>query len=150
MVRLCVVTTAAAALCMLTGCGGGENPVSGTVKVKGVGVLTQGTVQFISEQKTASGMIGSDGRYELSSSGEGDGAPSGTYKVIFLSTEMGGGYDNPDEPVTQVIDSKYENPTTTPIEVEVGSGNDSYDFELDPPGADSAEPAPSADEPPSE
>ncbi|MCH5373921.1 MAG: hypothetical protein JJ992_08095, partial [Planctomycetes bacterium] len=66
-----------------------------------------------------------------SSTGEGDGAPSGTYKVIFLSTEIGGGYDHPDEPVKKVIDSKYSNPSTTPIQVEVPGGN--YDFELDPP-----------------
>jgi hypothetical protein len=123
-------------LCLLAGCGGSAYPVSGTVKVKGGEVLKQGNVQFISDQHTASGMIGQDGRYTLSSSGAGDGAPAGKYKVIFLSTEVGGGYDNPDEPVKPVIDSKYANPTTTPIEVEV-PGSGSYDFELDPPGADS-------------
>ncbi|MCL4203723.1 MAG: hypothetical protein KJ000_14580 [Pirellulaceae bacterium] len=116
---------------VLPGCGGKGHSVSGTVRVKGGEVLKQGNVQFISAANTASGAIGQDGRYTLSSTGQGDGAAPGTYKVIFLSTEIGGGYDNPGEPVRQVIDSKYVNPTTTPIEVTVPGGT--YDFELDPP-----------------
>jgi hypothetical protein len=72
----------------------------------------------------------------LSSTGQADGAAPGKYKVVFLDTEIGGGYDNPDEPVRKMIDSKYTNPTTTPIEVDVPGG--SYDFELDP-AADAAE-----------
>jgi len=129
--RWIVAAFAAAACCVLSGCGGSTTAVSGTVKVKGGDVLKQGTVQFISGTATASGAIGQDGKYKLSSSGRGDGAPAGTYKVVFLSTEVGGGYDHPDEPVKQVIDSKYTNPTTTPIEVNVPGGT--YDFELDPP-----------------
>ncbi len=123
---------------VLPGCGGDGHRVSGTVRVKGGDVLRQGTVQFVSASHTASGAIGQDGKYRLSGRGQDDGAPAGTYKVIFLSTETGGDYDNPDEPVRQVIDSRYANPATTPIEVQVPGGN--YNFELEPPGG-SAPPA---------
>jgi hypothetical protein len=136
MVRLGgVFMLAAMGLCLLSGCGGKGIAVSGTVKVKGGEVLKQGNVQFISSEHTAVGVIDSNGRYSLSSAGQADGAPAGKYKVVFLSTEVGGGYDKPDEPVKQMIDGKYTNATTTPIEVEVGSANASYDFELDPPAA---------------
>jgi hypothetical protein len=134
MVRLGgLIMLAAMGLCLLPGCGGAGYSVSGTVKVKGGEVLKQGNIQFISKDNTAVGVIGGDGHYKLSSSGQTDGAPAGKYKVVFLSTEIGGGYDKPNEPVKQMIDSKYTNATTTPIEVTVGSGSDSYDFELDPP-----------------
>ena len=129
--RVLVLALTVAMLGVLPGCGGKGHPVSGTVRVKGGEVLKQGNVQFISDASTASGAIGQDGRYTLSSTGQADGAAPGTYKVIFMSTEVGGGYDNPDEPARQMIDSKYVNPTTTPIEVTVPGG--SYDFELDPP-----------------
>ncbi len=123
----------AAALCVLAGCGAGTNPVTGTVRRTDGEVLRQGTVQFISDQVTASGAIREDGSYRLSSAGEADGAPPGTYAVTFLSTEVGGGYDAPDEPEQQMIHSKYTNPTTSPIQVEVPSGGGVFDFELDPP-----------------
>ena len=114
---------------VVSGCGAKGHPVGGTVRVKGGDVVKQGTVQFISSANNVSGVIGQDGKYQLV--GAEGGTPPGTYKVIFMSTEVGGGYDNPDEPARQMIDSKYVNPTTTPIEVTVPGG--SYDFELDPP-----------------
>jgi hypothetical protein len=138
MTRLCrLVMITAMGVCLLPSCGGAGYSVSGTVKVKGGEVLKQGNIQFISDKNTAFGAIDSNGRYKLSSKGQADGAPAGKYKVVFLSTEIGGGYDKPNEPVKQMIDSKYTNPTTTPIEVEVGSGKSSYDFELDPPATGS-------------
>ncbi len=123
----------AASLCVVAGCGPATNPVTGTVRRTDGEVIRQGTVQFISDQVTASGAIRDDGSYRLSSAAEADGAPPGTYTVVFLSTEVGGGYDAPDEPEQQMIHSKYTNATTSPIEVEVPSGGGVFDFELDPP-----------------
>ena len=121
----------------LAGCGEGgvaTHSVSGTVKVKGGGALTQGLVQFQSEQFTGSGSIDGEGKYTLSSAGEDDGVPAGTYKVLLLSTSTGGGYV-PDggtaEPEKRVIDSKYEAASTTDLSVEVPGGT--YDFEVDAP-----------------
>ncbi len=124
---------AAAAIFLVSGCGGGGNPVRGTVRVRDGEVVRQGTVQFISNQATASGRIREDGSYQLSGAGEADGAPPGTYTVVFLGTQIGGGYDSPDEPIQEVIHPKYADAATSPIQVEVPAGGAVHDFELDPP-----------------
>lgn len=120
----------------LVGCGGGGTPthsVSGKVSVKGKGPLTQGTVQFQSDQFTGSGGIDAEGNYTLSSSSEGDGIPEGEYTVVLLGTSTGGGY-NPDPNASSVevrhIDPKYEARSTSDLKVKVPGGT--YDFELEP------------------
>lgn len=119
--------------CLLAaGCGGGPkvNGVSGTVKLKGGAPVTQGNIQFSSGKYTGYGVIGPDGRYSLSETAAGAGVPEGTYKVVLLTTEIGGGYDKPNEKPKKVIDPKYEDQAKTPLEVKVPGGN--YDFEVDP------------------
>jgi hypothetical protein len=72
---------------LLLGCGGdGTHDVTGRVTFEDGSPLTKGEVVFEGEEFEAIGRIKEDGTYELSSYGDGDGAPPGTYKVY-----LGGG-----------------------------------------------------------
>jgi hypothetical protein len=121
---------------LLVGCGKGgpkTYPVSGKITLKDGAPLTNGIVQFQSAEYTGSGSVDANGNYTLSGTGEGDGVPAGTYKVLLLSTAIGGGYDKPDEPEKRVVHSKYESADTTDLTVKVGpDGSDSFDFSVDP------------------
>ena len=127
---MCAFTIAA-----VVGCGAGSDgslAVSGKVTVKGGGPVTQGSVQFQSEKSSGSAPINAQGQYTMPAGG----VPAGKYKVAIVSTSTGGGYDKPDEPEKRVIHSKYEDSTTSGLEVTVGSGGSkSFDFELDAPEA---------------
>lgn len=66
------------------GCGGGgqkTHKVSGKVTYADGSPLTEGTVIFQGQKSQATGVIGSDGKYSLTSYKPGDGAPEGSYKV---------------------------------------------------------------------
>lgn len=133
-------SAAVATLLLLTGCGGGSglktHPVSGKITVNGGGKVANGIVQMSSGEFTSVGGIMEDGSYTMSSVGEGDGVPPGTYSVVFLSTFSGGDIldDGSMTPKFPTIHSKYEVATTSGIKVTVPG--DSYDFVLDPPEAE--------------
>ena len=79
---------AAVALC-LAGCGGGSRtvPVRGTVTFKGKPV-PNGTVTFIPDSGPhATGEIGPDGSYTLTTYKTGDGAVPGSYKVVVVAMQ---------------------------------------------------------------
>ena len=84
----------------ITGCGGSPGPETayarGTVKMNGEPV-TSGRVMFYPAEskgdgtgKPASGHLDSNGEFELSTYGSGDGAVVGEHLVTVLDTESGG------------------------------------------------------------
>jgi hypothetical protein len=77
---------------VLSGCGGNDNaaarsatyPVSGSIVLPDGKPMTSGTVYLVPKEKStvgATGKIGSDGTFKLSTYGTDDGAAEGTYKV---------------------------------------------------------------------
>ena len=79
----------AAVVLALAGCGGGPRvvPVSGFVTIDGQ-PLTYGHVQVIpADWRPASGRIGGDGRFTLTTTASGDGCVVGTHPVAVLAGE---------------------------------------------------------------
>jgi hypothetical protein len=80
----------AAALFALTGCGDSGPkvvPVSGTVTIDGK-PLAYGFVQVMpADWRPATGKIGPDGRFTLTTMKEGDGCVAGTHPVAILASE---------------------------------------------------------------
>lgn len=77
------------ALVALVGCGDGHPktyPVSGKVTVNGKPVAT-GDIMLIPEKGRAAGGPIVDGRFQLTTFDENDGAPKGTYKVVVTGDE---------------------------------------------------------------
>lgn len=90
MPRLAVLfLVAAAGLTAAAGCDSGPKvvPVSGTVLIDGQ-PLAHGSIQVSVEgHRAAAGKIGSDGRFTLTTTDDGDGVLVGTHKVIVVGTE---------------------------------------------------------------
>ena len=84
-----LVATITLVLC--AGCGSGQPetaPVEGTVRLSGEPV-TSGRVTFYPEQgRPATGHIGADGTYTLTTFDEGDGALLGKHRVTIRSTHV--------------------------------------------------------------
>jgi hypothetical protein len=76
--------------CAVGGCGPQRPkrvPVSGTVIIDGK-PLTRGTVSFVPQDaRPATGEIGPDGRFTLSTFGEGDGCVPGSHTVTVFANE---------------------------------------------------------------
>lgn len=133
----------------LVGCGpsGPETcPVSGKVTVDGQAVKNC-TITFQpvdSANQVASGQIGDDGTYTLFTGVTGTpGAMTGTYKVVLTPqmaavregedpAYMSSGGDPTKAPAGQsdVVPQEYTNATTTPKEVEVTSGSNTINIEI--------------------
>jgi hypothetical protein len=104
-------------------------PIHGSVSYRGR-PLDHGTVIFLPTTGTrqASGEIGRDGMYQLTTLEKGDGAQFGEYKIVIHSLEA-----HPGEPTRmeyeeaaqrglqrkQQVPLKYTSPETTPLEVMV-------------------------------
>lgn len=88
MVRRAMVA-AACALVAVAGCRRGPDivPVSGRVEVDGKPLTTGGIMVVPDGGRAASGAIGSDGRFTLSTFREGDGAIKGRHKVEVFAIE---------------------------------------------------------------
>ncbi len=115
--------------CGAEGPGGPERlptvPAAGVVTYQGK-PLANASVSFqhTSGVVTAGGKTDSDGRFTLSTYGENDGAPAGSYRVTVavnavqeiepgvLAPEPPGGFKSP-------IPDKYANPDTSGLEVEI-------------------------------
>lgn len=128
----------AACLVLCLGCGGGSgldtHPVSGKVTIKGGEPVKKGIVQFSNGTYTSIGGIETDGSYTMSSAGEDDGVPPGTYKVVVLNTNLPDIKDDGSMvEIPPVIDARYESPDNSGLTVTVPGDN--YDLELDPPVA---------------
>jgi len=135
---------------LFAGCGGADigkpkvYPVSGKVTQKGQ-PLTAGEVMFTpsggpegASGHIATGQIGSDGSYTLTTFNTGDGAVAGKHKVTVVSrssdnlekmNKMKGGaiaYKLP----PSVVSSKYSQVATTPLTYTVENGSNNINIEL--------------------
>lgn len=105
------------------GCGDGRPrcyPVSGTVQVDGA-LLTgdfDGTIRLVPVTETgrgrpATGFIGADGTFSLTTYEDGDGCPKGTYKVELSVLQTQG------RKLFTLVPFRYEKALTSDIEVEI-------------------------------
>lgn len=125
---VCVLLVALASGCS------GRGTVSGTVKYKGE-LLTTGEVNFIAAGGASrSGLIGSDGRYEITD------APPGEVVVVVTATRAEGGKAS-GSPLTaskadkapvvrSLVPVKYGDPKTSDLRYTVAAGSQVKDFEL--------------------
>jgi hypothetical protein len=126
MVRVVVVAVLAA------GCADRKTtpvPVGGTVTVEGKAAA--GAVVLFQPVdpggKPASGTVGPDGSFRLSTDAAGDGAVPGKYKVVIQPAVQGGGtpYDDPAKPAPPVkavgprVPERYTRPDQTPLTQDV-------------------------------
>jgi hypothetical protein len=147
----CLVSLASIAL--VFGCGGDPGKpklgrVAGKVTYNGKSV-TKGVVSFIPASgpgtatgQSATGEIGSDGSYQLTTFASGDGAVLGEHKVIVQSREddpalKGGGMPIPDaqgrlniKPPKYLVPQKYATTENSPLRFTVKEGSNRYDIEL--------------------
>ncbi len=89
-VRVLVGMFACLGMSLLLGCGGGPKlvPVSGQVLVDGKPLET-GFIQVIpADERPAGGVIGSDGRFTLTTYETNDGCALGTHQVIVTATKQ--------------------------------------------------------------
>jgi hypothetical protein len=133
-----VATASAIVLSFLSsGCGdsGPEKArVYGKVTYKGQPV-PKGTISFQAvdpEGRNATGLIQSDGTYELQTEDPGDGAILGDYKVSISARENEVLMYIPKKPVPpkRLVPEKYENPETSGQTATVKSGSNEFDFDL--------------------
>jgi hypothetical protein len=119
---------------ILVGCGPGHVAVEGSVTVDGA-PLTTGNVSYhpvnnkdASDKVVGHGDIDAQGKYRLSTDGT-PGVPPGTYKVVVRATPPPDA-KNPYAVVPPLIDTKYSDLSTTPITVDVASGNSADKYNL--------------------
>jgi hypothetical protein len=141
------------AVLVASGCGGDPTKprlgrVSGTVTYNGA-VVPKGVVTFVPSGgegsrtgQPATGEIGSDGSYQLTTFERGDGAVVGEHVVLVQSMEMdpsieGGSMPIPDAqgnlpiaPPKHLVPEKYSSTETTPLRFTVEQGRNSFDIEL--------------------
>lgn len=138
-----IAALCAAAMFVLSGCGGEASGQRETARVQGTVTyqgqpLTTGTVFFVPEGggPTAEGQIGEDGTFELTTYEEGDGAVPGKHGVmIHAQREVqevlpeDEDPDNPQDP--QLIPPKYSSVETSGLTATVtADGENSVKFEL--------------------
>ena len=124
------------AVCLAaTGCKrGGDFPtaaVSGKVLRRGE-PLDHGTVMFVPDRgRPATGAIGSDGSFQLSTYGSSDGAIVGHHRVQVICQEKSrphrGGEDSPG---ASLIPAKYTSYVTSGLAFDVAPGNNSFAIQL--------------------
>lgn len=131
------MTVALASLTLaLAGCGGGTSrtaPVKGKVTYKNKPV-PNGTITFIpvGYGTSATGELGSDGSYTLTTFKSGDGAIPGKHKVIIVAMQdMSARLPEERNPLPPpIVPSKYTSIATTDLEVEVKEGDNTHNFDL--------------------
>lgn len=137
-------------MAMFSGCGSdGLVPVSGVVTLDGTPV-SSGRVEFYPEEgRPASGAIGSDGRYTLSTNDNGHGVKPGKYTVTVTAREAAvqvpkyksmddemNGVINPEwkppksDGVEWLVPERYSNRASSGLSAEVASGGDDINFQL--------------------
>ena len=128
----------AVAFVFLPGCGSSDKlvPVAGSVTVNGA-PLTSGSVTFhpnaAKGNKTPHipvGMIDGQGHYKLMTATK-EGAPEGWYRVT-VSAQAPIDPQNPYAPPKHLISSKYSDPSTSGIEIELvpSSPPGAYDLKV--------------------
>lgn len=117
----------------LMGCGESGpalNPVEGIAEIEGEGTVTQGQVVMVSSNTTATGIIGSDGKFKMGTNKDGDGVPAGDYQVTVMGTSTGDYTDR-----KQVIDEKYEAAGTSGLKFKVEAKSNNCPLKLTKPVA---------------
>jgi hypothetical protein len=111
-----------------SGCGDGRPsrvPVSGTVLIDGK-PLTTGSVMFVHpDSRPSSGMIGSDGHFQLSCFEIGDGAVPGKHRVQVTASQAIDERSN-----RWFAPKKYTDTNTSGLEVEITEPRDDLKIEL--------------------
>lgn len=136
-----VAFAVAAALSLVAGgCGGTDvehpetTPVKGTVSYKGK-PLDSGTISFVSDGgHTASGPIKSDGTFDLSTFGEGDGAVLGHHRVRVVANnqpvDVMPGSSPGYKPTKDLIPKKYGDAASSGVEATVAKGQTPIEINL--------------------
>jgi hypothetical protein len=122
------------AACII-GCGPGTSGAKGTAKLKDGTALPGGTVVLFSVGGGSSAYadIQSDGTFVLGTLDVDDGAIPGEYKVVVTATtsgehdESGGGGES-----KSLVHTKYNSVETTDLSVEIVSGENTLNLELEP------------------
>jgi hypothetical protein len=117
------------------GCGS-DRPKTAVVKGKVTfngKPVPHGTVLFVpvTPGTSATGEIGPDGTYSLTTFKKGDGALLGKHKVVVVAMD-----EKPGAPPVEgylpppIVPDKYSSPGTTDLEAEVREGENKMDFDL--------------------
>jgi len=116
------------ALLICSGCSN-KVPMAGMVTFEDDGSpLTRGTVCFVSEVYLARGHLQSDGTYRISSTGNNDGLPPGTYRIYVVDATV---TDDAGVVTTSLIHSRFESPETSGLEFEVDGKTRRFDFTVE-------------------
>jgi hypothetical protein len=119
---------------LLTGCGGKNIPISGTVTFSDDGTpVPVGIVVFDDGTSQARGRIQPNGRYVMSFLQEGDGVPLGEYGVAVTGAVQV--LPNPENiyptPVVELIDKKYADKKTSELTFKVDGSQRIYNIKVD-------------------
>jgi hypothetical protein len=148
------VIVAAAGLVIAGGCGSGgysgpTGTVRGTVTINGQPVPSGTGVAFLSDDGfTASGQVGPDGSYQLSSAGSGNQIPAVAYKVMVSAPVTGGvsaddadyeammeasasGAGQPAPAAQAAVPPKYNSTATSGLSFTVTAGENTINIELE-------------------
>ena len=122
------------ALTVLFACGPGRPEtaeVVGRVTFKGQPV-PQGRILFWPPKgRPAMAEIGSNGRYELTTFDDADGAMLGEHRVTIKATKTHFPNGNASKPVVEwLVPQRYENIDKTPLTATVTAGKNTIDFDL--------------------
>ena len=128
----------------VVGCG--DPSVSGKVLLADGTPVTAGKVYFESGSFAATGTIQKDGSYRMGTTKEGNGVPTGKYKVAIMGAVLNEFPDSDKEqkgglgmitirkPIVfiNLVDQKYTSVATSGLEIEV-KGSMKHDIVVDPP-----------------
>jgi hypothetical protein len=128
MRRVLIVSVfVSATVVCLPGCGSGQKivPVSGIVLIDGQ-PLTKGSVQVMpTGHRAATGTIGPDGRFTLTTNDDGDGCVTGTHPVRVIGNENVGPSD-----IRWLAPKKYSSPEESGLKVTIDGPTKDLKIEL--------------------
>jgi hypothetical protein len=114
-------------IALFVGCGDGRPkrvPFSGQVLIDNQ-PLTTGTIMVIPDnERPATGQIGADGRFTLSTYGDNDGVVLGTHRVEIVARET------QDGAIKHLTPRKYQDAATSGLTITVENPTSDYKLEL--------------------
>lgn len=112
----------------IAGCDSGRSlaPVKGKVLLDGQPLTTGLLVAIPPAGRGANGQIQSDGTFELSTNGDGDGAAIGTHKIAVIAYDGEPGAGPEAGYGKLLVPKRYVNPETSGLKVEVKPDEDNY------------------------
>jgi hypothetical protein len=124
MIRFLMLSCVLCLSAMAIGCGENKVPLHGRVVfAEDKAPLSGGMVFFETDTYRARGGIDSNGNYTVSSTGQDDGIPPGTYHVyVKENLQMG---------ETAKIDPKYTSRARSEITLTVDASTKQFDFEIE-------------------